>query len=58
MVVSQGRPIGRERTASMGRPPSPLSKSLAAMLKETMIALVRSDRRDLSARQLAVFLIV
>jgi len=28
------------------------------MLKETMIGLVRSDRRELSARQLAVFLIV
>jgi hypothetical protein len=28
------------------------------MLKETMIALVRSDRLDLSARQLAVLLMV
>jgi DNA-binding MarR family transcriptional regulator len=28
------------------------------MLKETMIGLVRSDRRDLSARQLVIFLIV
>jgi DNA-binding MarR family transcriptional regulator len=45
-------------TAFMGRPPNPLSQPLAAMLKETMIALVRSDRLDLSARQLAVFLMV
>jgi DNA-binding MarR family transcriptional regulator len=45
-------------TAFMGRPPNPLSESLATMLKETIIGLVRSDRHDLSARQLAVSLIV
>jgi DNA-binding MarR family transcriptional regulator len=40
----------------MGRPPSSPANPLLAVLKETLTALVRSDTRDYSARQLTVLL--
>ncbi len=41
----------------MASPPDPVSDSQVRLLRETVVALVRRDSADLSARQLGVFLI-
>lgn len=41
----------------MASPPDPVSNSQVRLLRETVVALVRRDSADLSARQLGVFLI-
>jgi DNA-binding MarR family transcriptional regulator len=40
----------------MAAPPNPVSDAQVGLLRETVVALVRRDGADLSARQLGVFL--
>lgn len=40
----------------MAAPPNPVSDAQVALLRDTVVALVRRDGADLSARQLGVFL--
>ena len=40
----------------MATPPNPVSDGQVGLLRDTIVALVRRDGADLSARQLAVFL--
>src|ERR1700749_910588 len=40
----------------MAAPPSPVSDAQVGLLRDTVVALVRRDGADLSARQLGVFL--
>jgi DNA-binding MarR family transcriptional regulator len=40
----------------MAAPPNPVSDAQVGLLRETIVALVRRDGADLSARQLGVFL--
>src|SRR3954464_11073904 len=40
----------------MAAPPNPVSDAQVGILRETVVALVRRDGADLSARQLGVFL--
>lgn len=40
----------------MAAPPNPVSDAQVALLRDTIVALVRRDGADLSARQLGVFL--
>src|SRR5213596_207755 len=41
----------------MAAPPNPISDAQVGLLRDTVVALVRRDGADLSARQLGVFLI-
>src|SRR6202451_1089206 len=46
----------KERIIDVASPPNPVSDAQVGLLRDTVVALVRRDGIDLSARQLGVFL--
>jgi DNA-binding MarR family transcriptional regulator len=48
--------LAQERLLLVASPPNPVSDAQVGLLRDTVIALVRRDGADLSARQLGVFL--
>src|ERR1700760_255944 len=46
----------QERICNVAAPPNPVSDAQVGLLRDTVVALVRRDGADLSARQLGVFL--
>ncbi|MGD0104080.1 MAG: MarR family transcriptional regulator [Rhodopila sp.] len=46
----------QERKFKLASPPNPVSDAQIGLLRDTVVALVRRDGTDLSARQLSVFL--
>jgi DNA-binding MarR family transcriptional regulator len=50
------RSDAKERNSDMAAPPNPVSDAQVNLLRDTVVALVRRDGADLSARQLGVFL--
>jgi DNA-binding MarR family transcriptional regulator len=53
LMVAPNITKGLEKVAA---PPNPVSDAQVALLRDTVVALVRRDGADLSARQLGVFL--
>lgn len=49
-----GRVLGKDK--DVASPPNPVSDAQVGLLRDTIVALVRRDGADLSARQLGVFL--
>jgi DNA-binding MarR family transcriptional regulator len=55
-VGAEIRKPPKERTLKVASPPNPVSDAQVGLLRDTVVALVRRDGADLSARQLGVFL--